>query len=62
VNSQLDHFEQNTFLFYERNIFYWMKVGLDTGQFGHLFALRNNDSSKEKIMFGSMVTRKVLFA
>jgi hypothetical protein len=39
-----------------------MKVGLDTGQFGHVFFLPKNDSSKEKIVFGSLVRFKALFA
>jgi len=39
-----------------------MKVGLDTGQFGHVFALPENDSSKEKVVFGSLVPFKVLVA
>jgi hypothetical protein len=39
-----------------------MKVGLDIGKFGHVFALPENDGSKEKIVFSSLVLFKVLFA
>jgi len=62
VNRQPDHFAQNTLLCYERNLFYRTKVGLNTVQFGHLFALLEKDGSREKIMFSSSVLFKVLFA
>jgi len=62
VNRQPDNFAQNTLLCYERNLFYRTKFGHDTGQFGHVFALPENDSSKEKIVFGSLVRFKVLVA
>jgi hypothetical protein len=62
VNRQPDHFAQNTLFCYELNLFYNKKVGLNAGQFGHVFALPKNDSSKDKIVFDSLVHFKVLFA
>jgi hypothetical protein len=39
-----------------------MKFGLDTGKFGHVFALPEYYGSKEKIVFSSLVHFKKLFA